>query len=75
MNCAMFDGRCLFFPTALSCSDGDLRLVNGFTENEGTLEVCKSGAWNTVCQDGFKGQEAYVACRQMGLNASSEYNY
>ena len=70
MYCIVF----LCYITALSCVDDDIRLVDGFSSEEGTLEVCENGGWNAVCGDGFGSQDAYVACRQLGLGASSELN-
>ncbi|EFJ50373.1 hypothetical protein VOLCADRAFT_88920 [Volvox carteri f. nagariensis] len=42
---------------------GDLRLRGGVADNLGRLEVCSSGAWGSVCEDGFGQPEADVACR------------
>lgn len=61
------------FLIALPCADWDIRLVDGFSSNEGTLEICKDGSWNTICSSWFGTQEAYVACRELGYGSSSEY--
>lgn len=43
-----------------TCMDGDVRLVNGVTDNVGTVEVCLNNAWGTVCADGWSSVDASV---------------
>lgn len=49
-------------------SAGNIRLT---TSNR--LEVFMSGAWGTVCDDGFSLVEATVACRQLGLGSALSF--
>ena len=57
---------------------GDLRLVDGTLTDangnlcEGRLEIYYDGAWGTICDDNWNGQEADVACRALGFVASVE---
>ena len=53
---------------ALSCTDGDIKLVGGSTSNEGTLQVCANYTWGTVCDNNWSVQDATVACKQLGLS-------
>ena len=53
------------------CMTGELRLVDGATNNTGRLEVCYNGEWGTVCDDLFNDLAASVACRQLGLEGRS----
>ena len=57
-----------------SCStEGELRLADGVSANEGRVEVCVSGLWGTVCDHSFGVAEAHVVCNQLGLPAECEY--
>ena len=43
-----------------------MRLADGDAENDGRVEVCVSGRWGTVCDDGWGSNDAKVVCRQLG---------
>ena len=51
-----------------TCTDGQSRLVNGTLAQEGRVEVCLSGIWGSVCQNGFGQSDAYVICKELGYN-------
>ncbi|XP_071141934.1 CD5 antigen-like [Mytilus edulis] len=56
----------------LNCStaaDGDLRIIKGFVENQGRLEINYKGEWGTVCDNNFEDVDAEVACRQLGYRS------
>ena len=49
-----------------SCVDGDVRLVGGVTDSEGTVEVCLNNAWGTICHGSWSSTDANVVCGQLG---------
>lgn len=54
----------------LGCDDGDVRLVNGTTDQEGRVEVCLNNTYGTICDDLWGYNDGSVVCRQLGFNAS-----
>ena len=55
------------------CANGDVQLVGGLIESEGTVEICQNGSWNSLCYSNWGYQEAFVVCQQLGLPATGKY--
>ena len=53
----------------LVCEDGEIKLVNGPTDNEGTVVICYNGFWGTIGQTTWDDRDAQVVCRQLGYSA------
>ena len=62
----------LHFYRTISCCHGDVRLVNGYTPNEGRVEVCLSNQWNTICNRSWDAIDAGVVCVQLGFMRQSK---
>ena len=50
------------------CGDGELRLVNGESEMEGRVEMCRDGKWGTVCDSQWTDNHTAVVCRHLGFS-------
>ena len=51
------------------CNHGNVRLVGGYMEYEGRVEICDNGRWGTVCDDSYDTLPSIV-CRQLAGNNS-----
>lgn len=60
--------KCMFVHLASSnCTQGDIRLQYGSNAREGTVEVCISGYWSSICGTFWDSRNADVVCRQAGF--------
>ena len=51
-----------------NCIDGDVRLVSGRSDLEGTVQICVFGYWGTICDNSWDSRDAYVVCKQLGYS-------
>ena len=50
------------------CGNGEVRLVDGESEMEGRVEMCRNGRWGTVCDKQWTDNHTAVVCRQIGFS-------
>ena len=53
-------------------SNGSVRLIGGLIPEEGTVQVCVSAVWSSVCHLSWDYKDAFVVCRQLGYPATGE---
>ena len=49
------------------CNYGEIRLANGYIEQEGRVEICVDDVWGVICDDGWDKTDAHIACQQLGF--------
>ncbi|XP_051015110.1 LOW QUALITY PROTEIN: galectin-3-binding protein [Acomys russatus] len=52
--------------------DGDMRLANGASANEGRVEIFYRGQWGTVCDNLWNLLDANVVCRALGYKNATQ---
>ena len=53
-------------------NDGDMRLADGDTTNQGRVEIFYQGQWGTVCDNLWNLLDASVVCRALGFENATE---
>ena len=59
----------------VDCEDGDVQLVGGSSEAEGTIQVCFSNQWGLISESGWSPNDAQVVCRELGFLVEGTKNY
>ena len=55
----------------LECTEGDVRLIDGPSDIEGTLEICHDDLWGLISDSGWSDSDAEVVCRELGYSIIS----
>ena len=57
----------LLLPTRVaSCSDGQIKLIEGSLDNYGRVEICSNQRWETISRRYWHYRETRVACNALG---------
>ena len=62
-----------YYLLLLGCQEGNVRLVGGDFENEGTVEVCLDNLWGLIADQGWTDGDAKVVCSQLGYTDGSKH--
>lgn len=67
-------GNCSYGYAGVICTEegtaeGNIRLRGGSSLKEGRVEVFHRGEWGTVCDDGWKTENARVICFELGFTS------
>ena len=59
-----------FLPTCVaSCSNGQIKLIEGPYDNWGRVEICSNQRWETISRNNnWQYQETRVACNALGYD-------
>ncbi|XP_019854464.1 PREDICTED: scavenger receptor cysteine-rich type 1 protein M130-like isoform X2 [Amphimedon queenslandica] len=49
------------------CTEGEVRLVGGSSDSEGTVEICHDKLWGLITDAGWDNKDARVICKQLNL--------
>ena len=63
----------IFLALGESCTNGDVRLVDGASDNEGRIEYCYDGYYTPVCS--ITSTVASVICKTLGYTEYSCKGY
>ena len=63
----------IFISAPVDCTTGVVRLLGSSYTYEGRVELCVNNTWGTVCDDGFRTNDARVICRQLGYSSGNIY--
>ena len=72
---ALFLQIVLAFLSANSQVNGDVKLVNGPTDYQGTVAIFYNGTWGSLCDDSWQYDDADVICRQIGYESAARVWY
>ena len=54
----------------LDCSDGQIRLVGGSNDAEGTIEICFNSLWGVISATTWTDANTQVTCKQLGYTGN-----
>ena len=56
----------VYYLDQSNCTDGDVRLIDGYIKQEGRIEVCINQVWGSICNKGWDKTDAHIVCQQLG---------
>ena len=78
-ECLIFHFHCIITETENCTTENSLRLVDGPSDSEGQLQICRNSRWTDVCSStSYLYNLGSIACRQLGYTSPCKleiYNY
>lgn len=65
----------LSLSTCSAQQNGDVKLVEGPSDYQGTVAVFHNGKWGTICDDSWNYRDADVVCKQLGFESAYRIFY
>ena len=65
--------HCQYYFVGTSCTNGDVKLVNGTTAFNGRVEYCFEGEWAALCS--LSTYTASLVCKKLGFTSTCKQCY
>ena len=63
-----------YYTSTDGCQDGNVRLVDGDSYNEGRVELCIHEKFGSISDEGWSAEDAQVVCTQLGFRTTGSFS-
>ena len=65
---AKLDRTLIFYVYIASCSDGQIEVIEDYSEMYGRVKICSNQRWELLSSTYWGNEEARVACNALGYS-------